>query len=262
MVCKSCGSEVSPYVTECPYCGHRLRKRAPRLEREGDEIKVLESRRERRKRERRERRERKGDERGLRLALGETALDARPVATIGVLAVCGLLLIAQRAVPLSLSEAGAIVGPVGGELWRYVTAPFAYDDLGTLIVLCGTIAIFGPGVERRIGTVSALMLMLICGTGGMLAADATVAAGLRDSLIAAGGNGVALGLIGAWVVLRRAEADFGEPVDFLGVVTVAVVVLVVPLVEASADPIGGLVGGLLGLALGGISAARLGRRGG
>ncbi|KAA0269287.1 MAG: zinc-ribbon domain-containing protein, partial [Acidobacteria bacterium] len=36
VVCRSCGSEVSPYVTECPYCGHRLRKRAPRLEREGD----------------------------------------------------------------------------------------------------------------------------------------------------------------------------------------------------------------------------------
>src|SRR5688572_24243414 len=33
VVCKSCGSEVSPYVTECPYCGTRLRKRAPKIER-------------------------------------------------------------------------------------------------------------------------------------------------------------------------------------------------------------------------------------
>src|SRR3712207_6963529 len=30
VVCKSCGSEVSPYITECPYCGTRLRKRADR----------------------------------------------------------------------------------------------------------------------------------------------------------------------------------------------------------------------------------------
>ena len=29
VVCKNCGSEVSPYVTECPYCGQRVRKRAP-----------------------------------------------------------------------------------------------------------------------------------------------------------------------------------------------------------------------------------------
>ena len=33
VVCKTCGSEVSPYITECPYCGSRLRKRAPKLDR-------------------------------------------------------------------------------------------------------------------------------------------------------------------------------------------------------------------------------------
>ena len=36
VVCKNCGSEVSPYITECPYCGTRLRKRAPKIERDGD----------------------------------------------------------------------------------------------------------------------------------------------------------------------------------------------------------------------------------
>ena len=34
VICKNCGSEVSPYITECPYCGNRLRKRAPKLDRE------------------------------------------------------------------------------------------------------------------------------------------------------------------------------------------------------------------------------------
>jgi len=38
VICKNCGSEVSPYVTECPYCGARLRKRAPKLERRGDAL--------------------------------------------------------------------------------------------------------------------------------------------------------------------------------------------------------------------------------
>src|SRR5207237_2602288 len=33
VICKSCGSEVSPYITECPYCGNRLRRRAPKLPR-------------------------------------------------------------------------------------------------------------------------------------------------------------------------------------------------------------------------------------
>src|SRR3954464_15651420 len=39
VVCKKCGSEVSPYITECPYCGTRLRKRAPRIDRDsGDAV--------------------------------------------------------------------------------------------------------------------------------------------------------------------------------------------------------------------------------
>src|SRR5450631_1534274 len=37
VVCRQCGSEVSPYITECPYCGHRLRRRAPKLPRVGGE---------------------------------------------------------------------------------------------------------------------------------------------------------------------------------------------------------------------------------
>ena len=37
VVCKNCGSEVSPYVTECPYCGQRVRKRAPKLDRGGED---------------------------------------------------------------------------------------------------------------------------------------------------------------------------------------------------------------------------------
>ena len=72
VVCKSCGSEVSPYVTECPYCGTRLRKRAPKLERVGDEVRVREDRRDRRRRKAAERRsrlaERRERERGPRRA--------------------------------------------------------------------------------------------------------------------------------------------------------------------------------------------------
>ena len=45
VICKNCGSEVSPYVTECPYCGTRLRKRAPKLERRGDGLEAKPRRR-------------------------------------------------------------------------------------------------------------------------------------------------------------------------------------------------------------------------
>ena len=145
VVCRSCGSEVSPYVTECPYCGHRLRKRAPKLERgEGDEIRVHESRRDKRRRQRRERvaERRAGDRRSAR----------GPLATIATLLIGAIMIVLGQAVPLTLDEAGAIVGPVGSEYWRYVTAPFVYDDLGYFIVCALAIGVFGSAVERRLGT--------------------------------------------------------------------------------------------------------------
>ncbi len=256
VVCKSCGSEVSPYVTECPYCGNRLRKRAPELEREGDEIKVRQTRRQKR-RQARERRRREGGERRLR-APTMPAVGERPVATISALLIAALVLVAERAVPLDIEQVGAIVGPVGDEVWRYVTAPFVYADMGALLVTGAAIAIFGGAVERRIGTLMTATLIVACGTLGMLAANAANGAGLGEFLVAAGGNGVALGLLGAWLMLWRGESRtaFAEPLDVAAVSVVAAVLLLLPLVETTADPVGGLVGGLVGLLLGWLAAAR------
>ncbi len=264
MVCKNCGSEVSPYVTECPYCGQRLRKRAPDLEREGDEIKVRESRREKRRRAKQMRRderrataeERSGSSVGT---FAESRIGERPIATIGVLAISAVLLILQRAVPFTPAEVGAIIGPVGSEAWRYVTAPFVYVDLGALLVTAAGIAIFGSAVERRIGTLMTATLILACGTLGMLAAGAVASAGIGDFLVAAGGNGVALGLLGAWVMMKRAEASedpFSEPLDLAAVGVCAAVLLLLPLVETTADPVAGVVGGLVGVLLGLLAARR------
>jgi membrane associated rhomboid family serine protease len=239
------------------------------LEREGDEIKVHESRRERRRREKRERREERqlaeqlGDEprRSLRLpSLGVAAVADRPVATMSVLAIAGVLIILQRAIPWDAAEIGAIAGPVGDEVWRYVVAPFVYDDLGALIVIGAAIALFGSLVEARIGSLAAAVLILACGTGGMLAADASAEIGLQGGFhVAAGGNGVALGLLAAWLMLWRGDqkSTFAEPADLLGVSVIAVVLLLLPVVEITADPIAGLVGGAIGLILGWLAAVRL-----
>ena len=266
VVCKSCGSEVSPYVTECPYCGHRLRKRAPELEREGDEIKVRESRREKRRRARVERLQERdqGGEGGTsampRLrSLAGTGIGERPIATIAALLIPAVLLVLQRAVPWNEYDVGAIIGPVGSDVWRYVAAPFVYADMGALLVTAIAIGIFGSAVEKRIGSLMTATLIIACGTLGMIAADAAATAGLTDGPIAAGGNGVALGLLGAWLMLWRAEArtTFSEPLDAIGVSVVAIVLLLLPLVEVTADPIAGLFGGLVGLLLGRLAAGRV-----
>src|SRR4051812_9746950 len=146
VICKNCGSEVSPYVTECPYCGTRLRKRAPKLELRGDEITPRESRRARRRMARAQRAERLGE---------------RPYAVIAAIAIPALLLLVRVASPaLDSYDLGALVGPVGGDWWRYVAAPFVYPDVGYLFVASVGIAIFGIAVEQRLGTIPTVVLML------------------------------------------------------------------------------------------------------
>jgi membrane associated rhomboid family serine protease len=238
-------------VTECPYCGTRLRKRAPKLELRGDELTPRESRRARRRLARARRME----------ELGE-----RPYAVIAAIVVSALLLLVRVASPaLNAFDLGAIVGPVQNDWWRYVAAPFVYPDLGYLFVAAVGIAIFGVPVERRLGTVSTGILIVACGALGMLAADGvhTAFAGSNDILLAAGGNGIALGLLSAWAVMRawelRAHPD--DDVEVIGAAIAAAVLIMLPVVEDFADVFAGLSGALVGAACGFVAAfARRERR--
>ena len=257
VVCKSCGSEVSPYVTECPYCGARLRKRAPKLQRSEE---GLEARRGRRRRPR----------------LGRGRLEAidvgRPYATIGVIAASALLLLVGRATGDPLSDIGGIAGPVGSEWWRYLTAPFAYIDLGYLFVVGLALVLFGPGLERRLGSVATLLLLVACGGLGMLAADAIDpinnavllggGGGLGQDIGVsggmAGGNGIALGALCAWLAIRWSETrrSIDDDFDWIGVAVAAAVLLLLPLFDDEARVIAGLAGALVG-ALAGLAAGAL-----
>lgn len=243
VVCKSCGSEVSPYVTECPYCGARLRKRAPKLQRRGESLEARTRRRRRR----------------LRFGRGPLAsLDAvRPYATIAVIAASAALILVQRATDKPLVDLGAIGGPVGSEWWRYLTAPYAYLDIGYLFVVGVALVLFAPGLERRLGSVPTLLLLIACGSLGMLAADAVESA--RGAfLIASGGNGIALGALACWFAIRFSETrnTIDQDFDMIGVGVAAAVLLLLPAFEADANVFAGLAGALVG-GLAGLAAAVL-----
>ncbi|MFL5871757.1 MAG: rhomboid family intramembrane serine protease [Solirubrobacterales bacterium] len=245
VVCKNCGSEVSPYVTECPYCGARLRKRAPKLERRGDALEAKPSRRRRRRRPR------------VGRSAGDALVSARPYATLSVILGSAVLVLVQRASDQPLSDFGAIAGPVGDEWWRYFAAPFAYLDIGYLFVIAIAVAIFAPGLERRLGSAPTLLLMIACGALGMLAADGIETA-VGNIPLAAGGNGLALGTLAAWFVLRRAEARgaIDEEYDVVGIAVAAAVLVALPIFEDTANVYAGLAGGAVG-AVAGIAAAAL-----
>ncbi len=78
--------------------------------------------------------------------------------------------------------------------------------------------------------------------------------------LVAGGNGLALGAVGAWFVLRHDEAgdDPTGDFDWIPVTVAACVLLLLPLVDSYANPWAAIVGGLIGLASG--FAATLARR--
>ena len=162
VVCKNCGSEVSPYVTECPYCGHRVRRRAPKIPRSGDRP----SRPGRRRLLGRRGSRGAGQpapERAVRRAprpvLAATIAD-RPYATIALVAASCVLWVLLRAGYVSPGRL-LVVGPLHGDWWKLLSSPLSYLNgwyaLFTLLV----IAIFGWLLEQRFGAVIVLALFLL-----------------------------------------------------------------------------------------------------
>jgi membrane associated rhomboid family serine protease len=245
VICKNCGSEVSPYVTECPYCGARLRKRAPKLERRGDGL---------------EAKPRRGPASRLfrvKLRSRGGAGDHRPYATLAAILGSAVLLLVEQASGASLVTLGGLVAPIHGQWWRVLTAPFAYADVGYLFVVAIGLAIFGVGVERRLGSGATAVLLLACGSLGMLAASG-IASAQGEITVIAGGNGMALGAVAAWFAIRRAEAHHAVDQDYdrIGVAVAAAVLLALPIFESTASVFAGLVGGAVG-GLAGLAASAL-----
>jgi len=232
VVCKNCSAEVSPYVTECPYCGQRVRKRAPRIER-GEPVE-----------------ERRGPPALPRLRSGEIpgiAPETRPYVTIGLIVVAVVATLVVAANPL-LTNGIALMGPVGGEPWRLLSTPFVHGtSLGYGFVTMLATGIFGTHLERRFGRLAPVAIFMLAGVAGAALAL------LTDFTPALGANGAALGLVCAWLVDDRRAASRGEDRgnDLIGVAVIAAVLLLLSVAEPDAS-IAAAVGGAVAGALGGL----------
>ena len=245
VVCKKCGSEVSPYITECPYCGHRLRRRAPKLPRD------------------RLGNPRRGLFRGAslgRLRRGEIAgvrVDTPPYATLAlVLAGCGVWIAAQGAY-LNIGRL-MILGPLHGDWWRLLSSQFVYfRGFSAGLFMFATlfaVAIFGSLIERRHGPLVVLGLFFAAGITGALAAEA-----LYTFPILSGANAGALALLAAWAAPNLVAARAGDyyEADLLGAAAIAAVLLAMPFARPEVSWLAGVIGGALGLTVGlGLSRAR------
>ncbi|MFZ0043112.1 MAG: rhomboid family intramembrane serine protease [Solirubrobacteraceae bacterium] len=235
VICKSCGSEVSPYITECPYCGNRLRKRAPKLDRD----QRVAERKAKRTPAPLLTRLRRDEIPGI-------APDTRPYATIA-LVVLGLVGCLLWRTSLGAQETLAIIGKPGSQWWRLFTAAFTYDNTGYAIVTLGAIGLFGWLLERRHGSLVVLGLFFVGGVGGLAATAAVFAVPF-----ALGANGAALAMVIAWAIpdlltLRRGE-DVGG--DLIGAAAIAVAVALMPLAAPEASWVAEGVGAVAGLVIG------------
>jgi hypothetical protein len=239
VVCKNCRSQVSPYITECPYCGQRLRKRAPKIERD---------RGERKSAGRRAARPslgplRTGEIPGIR---GDEL--ARPWATIALVAVGLLWWLA--ALPLRDEAVAWVLDPLG-EWWGVLLAPFLVFDGWYQFASLGAVGLFGWLLERRHGPLVVLAVWLLAASGGM----AIVKAGDPDAY-AIGPSGGALGLLCAWAVpilLARRRGRGDDDADMIGAGVVFALLALMPLaveeVSAIATASGVVIGAFCGLVL-------------
>jgi membrane associated rhomboid family serine protease len=253
VVCRNCGSEVSPYVTECPYCGQRIRRRAPKIERHDDEGEP----RRRRKRPRLSRL--RPDE------IEGIAPDTRPVGTMALIAASLLVTLALATGAVGLIDVGAIVVPIEEQPWRYLTAPFVHDSLAYQFATLLAVGVFGTMLERRFGRLAPVLVFLAAGAAGAAAAVAAeVAPPFTESgavYLIAGGNGAALGLLFVWLVddRRAARRGLDRGNDMIPVAVFAAVLLLLPLAVEEANPVAGVAGAAAGALLG-LLLGVLGRR--
>ena len=235
VVCKNpeCGQEVSPYITECPYCGTRLRKRAPRLERVDRPAPA------RRRAPAALGRLRSDEIPGIRG-------DARPLVTAAViLLTCGVW-IGWRGGFFSLQDLG-LVGPIHGDWWRLASTQFVYHSGVYQFGALTAIAVFGWLLERRHGHVVVLALFLACGAGG-----AAVEMAAQSYPLSLGANGAALGLLCAWAypdLRSRRAAEYYEG-DLLATMFAFLALLALPLVLDEVSPDATAAGALIGLLAG------------
>jgi membrane associated rhomboid family serine protease len=234
VVCKKCGSEVSPYITECPYCGTRLRKRAPKLERGGVPKEGKAARRRPTLG-----RLRPGEMPGIRG-------DRRPYATILLVLASILASLVIRIEPPWILDVELVAGTTD-EYYRTVTTLFFYGSTGYEVVALGAIFLFGLLLERRHGAWATLLVFLAGGAGGMFLSIAG-----EDVVVANGGNGAALALLAAWAmrdVLGR-RRGMEDDSDLLGALAIAAILILLPLATEEASALAGLGGGLVGVILG------------
>jgi membrane associated rhomboid family serine protease len=237
VVCKNCSAEVSPYVTECPYCGQRVRKRAPKIGPDG----TPETGRLRRRAPKLSKL-RPGEIPGI-------APETTPHATRLLIALSLAAMVVSATNEITYYDLGALIFPIDGDWWRIAATPFLHDNLGYAFIALTATGIFGMHLERRFGRLVPILVFVAAGAAGAALSNAA------DVLPTVGANGAALGLLCAWLVDDRMATRRGDDRenDLLGVYIIAGLLFALSLATEDASIVaavgGAATGGVAGLLL-------------
>jgi membrane associated rhomboid family serine protease len=224
-------------VTECPYCGQRVRKRAPKIGPDG----APQTGRLRRRAPKLPKL--RPDE------IPGIAPESPPRATQLLVGLSLLAMVVTASNEVTYYDLGALIFPIDGDWWRVAATPFLHDNLGYAFIALTATGIFGMHIERRFGRIVPILIFVAAGAAGAALSNAA------DVLPAVGANGAALGLLCAWLVEDRMAARRGDDRenDLLGVYVIAAVLVLLSLTTEQANvsaAVGGaLVGALMGLLL-------------
>jgi hypothetical protein len=251
VVCKNpdCGAEVSPYVTECPYCGTRLQKRAPKLDKG-----LQPAHRSRRVPAPSLGRLRPGEIPGIRA-------DSSPYVTGAIILATAVFWIATRASWLDAANLVAIArrsrrtGRASSRRPSPTSTARAARRWGAASTSSRR-CLRSPCSAGCSSAATAASRSRRCFWLGAIGGTA-VAVLAGPSTPVAGANGGALALLCAWAVpdllARRRRRDYDG--DLLGTGVIALVLLALPIARPEASPIAGGVGVVIGY-LGGLALAQ------
>ena len=242
VVCRSCGSRVSPYITECPYCGNRLRKRAPKLGSREDPARRAEKRRKRSERR----------SAAQRLSDPSRSIDRRPSAVVA-LTLASVVVSAIVRSRILLPSDVVPIGPLGDQRWKILTAPFVHLDVSSGFVILALFVLFGIWIEALLGHVVVILLWLAAGTGSAWLAT------LDGFHFAAGALGPAVAVVVARGFCAVESRRDGEEDDVIGLSVALIVLLSLPLlapVGSGASWLSIGAGAFVGLAVGSLGVVK------
>ncbi len=281
-VCGSCGQQVSTFVTECPYCGNRLRKRAPKLDRRDGDLEALFAQldsddeaplhsptpppKEKKPWAARFRRTSKepasatATSRPVALRRPRRPATSRPAETRPWVTIA-IVLVSLIGLPVTVAigqEQVWLAGTLdGGSAWRLLTGSVTYVGVWHALGVLTCLGVFGWLWERRLERFGGLLVLgtfLVAGVGGL-----ALASQVDANAVHTGAAGAASALASAWIVaeLRARRRNESIDGDLLGGAVLLAVALLVSAVTPAGAPIAAAWGLVVGVALGlGLSAAR------